>query len=258
MNAYVYPSRQEKVISGAGALVMHLLFLALLVFGVNWQRKIEPHANIVDLWANLPSTAPPKVEPRPEPPPPEVKPVVPPKVEPPPPPKPAVKPEVAKPDIALKEKAEKERRIAEDKLKLAKKREEDAKAAQKQQQVKEAEAQRAAAKTEDDAKRKVAEQAATARKNEIDKYKTAIHDRIKRYIIVPPNLQGNPEAEFDVVLLPDGNSLGVRLKRTSGNAAYDTAVERAILKAQPLPVPSDQKLFSEAFRELNLRFRPQE
>lgn len=256
MNAYVYPNRQEKVISGAGALVMHLLFLALLVFGVNWQRKIEPQANIVDLWANLPSSAPPKVEPRPEPPPPEVKPVAPPKIEPPPPPKPVVKPEIAKPDIALKEKAEKERRIAEDKQKIAKKREEDAKAAQKQQQVKEAEAQRVV-REEADTKRKAAEQAAAARKNEIDKYKAAIRDKIKRYIMIPPNLQGNPEAEFDVTLLLDGNTLGVRLKRTSGNSAYDDAVERAILRAQPLPVPADPNLFSEV-RLLNLKFRPNE
>jgi len=256
MNAYVYPNRQEKVISGAGALAMHLLFLALLVFGVNWQRKIEPQANIVDLWANLPSSAPPKVEPRPEPPPPEVKPVAPPKVEPPPPPKPVVKPEIAKPDIALKEKAEKERRIAEEKQKIVKKREEDAKAAQKQQQAKEAEAQRAA-KEEEDAKRKAAQQAAAARKNEIDKYKTAIRDKIKRYIILPPNLQGNPEAEFDVILTPDGNSLGPTLRRSSGNASYDNAVERAIIKAQPLPVPSDPNLFSEV-RLLNLKFRPNE
>ncbi|HEV2009235.1 MAG TPA: energy transducer TonB, partial [Burkholderiales bacterium] len=245
MNAYVYPSQQEKVISGASALVMHLMFIALLVFGVNWQKKIEPQANIVDLWANLPSPAPPKVEPRPEPPPPEIKPVVPPKIEPPPPPKAAVKPEIAKPDIALKEKAEKEkaekaRRVVEEKQKEAKKREDDTKAAQKQQ-AKEAEAQRAAAKEEEDAKRKAAQQAAAARKNEIDKYKTAIHDKIKRFIVLPPNLQGNPEAEFDVTLLPDGNPLGVKLRRTSGNSSYDNAIERAILKAQPLPVPRDEK-----------------
>jgi colicin import membrane protein len=254
MNAYVYPNRQEKVISGAGALAMHLLFLALLVFGVNWQRKIEPQANIVDLWANLPSSAPPKVEPRPEPPPPEVKPVAPPKVEPPPPPKPVVKPEIAKPDIALKEKAEKERRIAEEKQKIVKKREEDAKAAQKQQQAKEAEAQRAA-KEEEDAKRKAAQQAASARQSQIDKYKAAIREKIKRYIVLPPNLQGNPEAEFEVIQLPGGEVLGAKLRRSSGNAAYDGAVERAILKAQPLPPPPDSSLF---VRELNLTFRPQE
>lgn len=253
MNAYVYPSQQEKVISGAGALAMHLLFIALLAFGVNWQKKIEPQANIVDLWANLPSHAQPKVEPRPEPPPPEVKPVVQPKIEPPPPPKAAVKPEIAKPDIAMKEKAEKERRIADDKLKAVKKREEDAKAAQKQQ-AKDAEAQRAV-REEADAKRKVAQQAAAARKSEIDKYKTAIQDKIKRFIVLPPNLQGNPEAEFDVIQLPGGEVLGAKMRRSSGNAAYDSAVERAILKAQPLPLPPDPALF---VRELNLTFRPQE
>ena len=253
MNAYVYPSQQEKVISGAGALAMHLLFIALLAFGVNWQKKIEPQANIVDLWANLPAHAQPKVEPRPEPPPPEVKPVVPPKIEPPPPPKAAVKPEIAKPDIALKDKADKARRILEEKQKDAKKREEDTKAAQKQQQAKEAEAR--LAKEQADTQRKTAEQAKAAQKSEIDKYRAAIRDKIKRFIVLPPNLQGNPEAEFEVIQLPGGEVLGAKLRRSSGNAAYDGAVERAILKAQPLPLPPDPALF---VRELNLTFRPQE
>jgi len=66
MHATIYPSRQEKVISGAFAFGMHLLFLALLVFGVTWQKRFEPQTNSVDLWANLPAPAPPKVEPPPE------------------------------------------------------------------------------------------------------------------------------------------------------------------------------------------------
>jgi colicin import membrane protein len=68
-------------------------------------------------------------------------------------------------------------------------------------------------------------------------------------------VQGNPEAEFDVIQLPGGEVLGAKLKRGSGNTAYDNAVERAILKAQPLPKPPDPALFT---RELNLTFRPQE
>ncbi|MDP2708032.1 MAG: protein TolA, partial [Burkholderiales bacterium] len=112
MHTYAYPSRQEKVISGAFAFGMHLLFLALLVFGVTWQKRIEPQANIVDLWANLPSPAPPKAVPSPPkavPPPPQpelkldVKPPEPPPV------KPVAKPELPKPDSAMKEKAEKEK-----------------------------------------------------------------------------------------------------------------------------------------------------
>lgn len=250
MYAYADPvSQQEKLVAGAFAFGMHLIFLALLVFGVNWQKKIEPQVNIVDLWS--PQAAQPKAKPAPEPP--EVKPQVLPKVEPPPPLKAAAKPELAKPDIALKEKAEKERRMLEEKRKEAKKHEEEAQAAQKLQA---AEAQRLA-KEQEDAQRRLAEQAVTARQAQIDKYRKAISDKIRRFIVLPPNIQGNPEAEFEVVLLPGGEVLGARLKRASGNAAYDNAVERAILRAQPLPLPADPALFKD-FRELNLRFRPQE
>jgi colicin import membrane protein len=39
--------------------------------------------------------------------------------------------------------------------------------------------------------------------------------------------------------------------------AYDAAVERAILKASPLPLPPDPALFQQ-FRDLHLRIRPKE
>ncbi len=257
MSAYAYPSQQEKVISGAGAFGMHLLFLTLLIFGVNWQKKVEPQANVVDLWTSLPSKAAPSAEPPPpEPPPPpqEVKPEVKP-VEP-PPVKEAAKPEVAKPDIALKEKAEKERRIVEEKQKEAKKREDESRAAQKQQQAQQAESARLA-REQEDAQRRVAEQAAAAQAKLKNEYIGRIKEKIRRYIVLPPNIQGNPEAEFDVVLLPDGNVLAAKLRRASGVGAYDRAIEIAITKAQPLPMPPDPALLKE-FRELNLKFRPQE
>ncbi len=50
----------------------------------------------------------------------------------------------------------------------------------------------------------------------------------------------------------------VELNKSSGNSAYDAAVERAIARAQPLPVPTDTDLFQEYFRELNLVFRPKD
>jgi colicin import membrane protein len=234
---------------------MHLLFIALLVFGVNWQKKVEPQVNVVDLWsppspAETKAVTPPP--PAPEPPKPVVKPE--PKVEP-TPPKPVAKPEAAKPDIALKEKEkiEKERRAAEEKQKAEKKREVEAAAAQKSQQ---AEAQRLA-KEQAEAQQAMASQAAAARKNELDKYRKGISDKIKSRIVRPPNLQGNEESEFDIVVLPDGNVLGVKLKKPSGNPAYDNAVERAISRAQPLPMPPDPALLKD-FRELNLKFRAQE
>ncbi len=255
--AHAYNTPQEKVISGAFASTMHLLFIALLVFGVNWQKKVEPQVNIVDLWSPPAEVKPQAVEPPPpEPPAPEVKPVVQPKVDP-TPPKAVAKPEVAKPEIALKdkekEKIEKERRVVEDKQKEAKKREDEARAAQKAQQ---AEAQRLA-NEQAEAQRAVAAQAAAAQAKLRNEYIERIRAKIRRFIVQPPNLQGNPESEFDVVVLPDGNVLGVKLKRASGNAAYDNAVERAISRAQPLPLPPDPALAKD-FRELNLKFKAQE
>jgi colicin import membrane protein len=257
--AHAHTTSRERVISGAFASTMHLLFIALLVFGVNWQKKVEPQVNVVDLWSPPspaetkavapPPPAPPKPEVRPE-----IKPEVRPKVEP-TPPKPVAKPEAAKPDIALKEKEkiEKERRAAEEKQKAEKKREVEAAAAQKSQQ---AEAQRLA-REQAEAQQAMAAQAAAARKNELDKYRKGISDKIKSRIVRPPNLQGNEESEFDIVVLPDGNVLGVKLKKPSGNPAYDNAVERAISRAQPLPMPPDPALLKD-FRELNLKFRAQE
>lgn len=45
---------------------------------------------------------------------------------------------------------------------------------------------------------------------------------------MPPDLPGNPVAEFNVTLLPGGDILDVRLSKSSGHAAFDNAVERAI------------------------------
>jgi colicin import membrane protein len=254
-------TQNERTLSGTLALVMHLLFFALLVFGVSWQKKQADSAVIVDLWNNLPPQPkiempppPAEVKPPPEPP----KPV--PKVETKPVPKPEPKP-VVKPDIALKEKLEKERKQKEQEKLEAKKREQEKArlAAVKEKQAKEAEAKRLA-REQDEALKKLAQQQAAqaaAQARLIDEYRRRISDKIKRFIVLPPNLQGNPEVEFDVVLLPGGEVLGVKLKKSSAVAAYDNAVERAILKAQPLPLPPDPAMFRD-FRELNLKFRPKE
>jgi colicin import membrane protein len=58
-----------------------------------------------------------------------------------------------------------------------------------------------------------------------------------------------------VTLLPGGTVLTAELKKSSGNKAYNDAVERAILKSSPLPLPPDVQLFNR-FRELDLTFKP--
>jgi colicin import membrane protein len=161
----------------------------------------------------------------------------------------------------LKEKLEKERKQKEKEKLEAKKREQEKAqlAALKVKQAKEAEARRLAREQEEALKKLAQQQAAqaVAQARLIDEYRRRISERIKRFIVEPPNLQGNAEVQFDVVLLPGGEVLGVKLKKSSGLTAYDNAVERAILKAQPLPLPPDPALFRD-FRELNLKFRPKE
>lgn len=263
-------SSREQTLAGALAFATHVLFLILLVFGVSWQHKQIDTAVVVDLWRDLPATAPPKVEPpapvvKPEPPPPA------PKVEVKPPPKPEPAP-VIKPDIALKEKLEKERKLkeqaaAEAKQRAAEKAREEAverkeraetealkkKRAEaellKKKQAAEAETKRAQAEQEKMRATEAAQRAA-AQSKEIDKYRLAIAARIKRFIIEPPNIQGNPVAELNIIILPGGEVLDVRTKKPSGQAAWDNACERAIRRAQPLPLPPDPALMN-AFRELS-------
>jgi colicin import membrane protein len=253
MTAFALETQSEKAISGALTLVMHLLFFALLVIGVAWQKH-EPAAMVAELWSSLPA-------PKAAPPPPTAEPEPPkrqPKAEAKPVPKVEAKP-APKPDIALRDKKEKEKALKAKERELAekKKREEQARLeALKQQQAQEAEALRLA-REQDEALKKLAQSQAAAQAKLVDEYKYRIAERIKRFIIEPPSLQGNPEVEFDVVVLPGGEVLDVKIRKASGQAPWDNAVERAIRRAQPLPLPPDPALMRE-FRELNLRFRPKE
>lgn len=271
-------ARNEKAVSGVAAVLMHVLFFALLVFGVTWQKTPEEQASMVELWAALPpvksepAPAPelkPEPQPEPPPPPPRVKPE--PKPEPvkPPPPKPEVK-AAAKPDIALREKQErelKERQRLEQEKKAKDEQAKRERAEKEKADAKRREEERAREQREAEAKRAVAEQAEAQRKLAAaqaaaaralnEKYVSLIQNHVKRQIVEPPNLQGNPQVEFDVTLIPGGEVLNVRLRRSSGVSAYDEAVERAIRKASPLPLPPDPALFQQ-FRELHLRIRPKE
>jgi colicin import membrane protein len=78
---------------------------------------------------------------------------------------------------------------------------------------------------------------------------------VKGNVIVPSELSGNPEAIFEVVQLPTGEIIEATLRKSSGNRAYDDAVQRAIIKSSPLPRPDRAELFQ---RTLTLKFRPQD
>lgn len=79
--------------------------------------------------------------------------------------------------------------------------------------------------------------------------------KVRGNIMLPPAIQGNPEAVFEVSQLPTGDVLDIKLKRSSGNQALDAAIERAIRKSSPLPKPDDPSLFQ---RTLEIKYKPYE
>jgi colicin import membrane protein len=78
---------------------------------------------------------------------------------------------------------------------------------------------------------------------------------VRGNVILPTDLAGNPQAEFDVTQLPTGEIIDVKLRKSSGVPAYDDAVQRAILKSSPLPRPDNPNVWQ---RNLKLVFRPKE
>lgn len=275
----------SSLAAGAMALGVHVLFLLLLVFGVSWQTR-HPAPVMVDIWDALPPLPPPRPRPQPEIVPPEpVELPVPVKTE----PAPLVKAAPSKaPDIALEKKkadaehmqkrkalheaeqkaradavrveADAARKAHEKQLAEQKKREllrqmeeedlvrrmADETAANEARQARLAEARAAAGKRQAEVARVVGQ------------HRDLISAKVHSNTRLPDNLTGNPEVRFLVKLLPTGEVVSVRLTRSSGNAAYDAAVERAIEKSSPLPLPAERDARAEFVPELSFVHRPKE
>lgn len=240
------------------AVLVHLLLFGVLFLGVRWQSR-PPETISVELWVPPPVVEPVEVKPEPV-------------VEPAPPPKPEPVVEPPKPDIAIKARPEPPKpkpkpeppkpkpEPPKPKPEPVKPKHEPAKPAvpakpredEMQKRMRDELAREQNAVKVD---RERQEFSAAAQKSALSAYAEKIKAKVKGNWILPIDLKGNPEAVFTVIQLPTGEVLSVKLKKASGNMAYDTAVERAILKSSPLPKPEKGELFQ---RELILTFRPQE
>ncbi|WP_298208249.1 cell envelope integrity protein TolA [Acidovorax sp.] len=78
--------------------------------------------------------------------------------------------------------------------------------------------------------------------------------KVKPNIVYPDMISGNPRAEVEVRLSPDGTIVGKRLVQSSGNKAWDDAVLRALDKTETLPRDVDGRVPS----SLTIGFRPQD
>ena len=247
MSATVY-YEPHKLPAGILAAVVHGVFFALLYFGFNWNSQLLSNPTMsVELWSSLPEAA-------------VAQPVVA-KAEVVVPPQPQQR--IVEPDIVMPEKkkvAIKPVEAKPEKLKPVPKATEAVKPKPEVNRPAEqnADAQNADRQAAlDQAERAKQDEQAAAIGKVVDEYMAKIQAKIRRNVVMPPDVAKDANGLFSVTLLPGGAVLKAELKKSSGNVAYDTAVERAILKSDPLPLPPDAQLFNR-FRELNLPFHPGE
>lgn len=82
-----------------------------------------------------------------------------------------------------------------------------------------------------------------------------IREAIRSQWLRPPGLSDELVCRVQVELLPNGQVISVQITDGSGVIAFDDSVEKAIVKADPLPTPTDPKAF---VRVLNLTFTPKD
>lgn len=254
------------------ALVVHAALMVALAWGVGWQKD----AVVVfeaEMWSALPQVAAPRaVEPEPEPAKPvvETPPPAPTPAPPPPPPqakapqvvtqktpsKPEPKPEprppakqAAEPDKAKQQQAQRE---AE---RVAREREAQRRAEQQRQAQQEAERQRNIERMLGQAHATGSSRAtgqAAQSSGPSASYAGRLVAAIKPNILFTDVVAGNPRAEVELRVSPDGTILRSTLRQSSGSTAWDQAVLRAIERTGKLPLDENGRVPS----SLILGFRP--
>lgn len=261
-----------KRASFALAVAVHLLLAAFLIYGIHWQNRVSSQAVRVQLVQSLPE---PHVQPRPRPKPkvrhkvePKVTPKPPPKVETKPPPPPPPKPEIlrkAKPKPKPVEKPKpkpvpkpppkpkpKPKPVPKPKPKPLY----DPFQQQLEQELKQTNERKAQEIMNQAMNQELAKLNTAAMSRALKAWQDKIAAKIRGNIVKPVGISGNPEAVFEVHLLPDGSLVGKPvLRKSTGIPALDDAIERAIEKSSPLPKPNDPSVFE---RTLMLTFRPLE
>lgn len=269
------PEEPGKKYAMAFTFMVHAGLIAALFFGVQWKRS-KPEVMEVELWSSRPVPAVQVAEPPPPPPEPVVKPQ--PKPEPKPIPKVEPKPEPPKkPDIAIKEekkppkpepkkpepkpeppkpeppKPEAKKPVLEPKVKQPPPVDPFKEALEREdKQRKNTERQD---KLRDELDKEQREQRAAGDNRSMKAWGDKVSRHVRQYVVLPSGIQGNPQAIFELRVLPSGDVLQpIRLKKSSGNPALDAAIERAIIKASPLPKP-DNGTFP---NPLEIKYKPEE
>lgn len=258
------------------ALSVHALLVAVLSFNIPWtptQRQVVS----AELWTAVPQSAPRGEAATPQPPqtPPTPTPVPPPEA-PKPTPQPAPAPPAPSPapspapqreaDIALEKERQKQKQAQEDKARqdkalkekaLKDKADKEKAAKDKQARDKAEEKKRAAAeeaklaKQREDTLKRMMGQAGSATGSGGNapvegapsaSYTGRLYQAIFPNILFNDVIAGNPSAEVEVRLAPNGSVIGRRVIKPSGHKEWDDAVLRAIDRTGTLPRDVDGRV----------------
>lgn len=85
-----------------------------------------------------------------------------------------------------------------------------------------------------------------------DSYAGRIRARVKPNIVFTEDVAGNPVAEVEVRMAPDGTITSRKITKSSGSKAWDEAVLRALDRTEVLPRDTDGRVHS----PLLMEFRP--
>ena len=145
---------------------------------------------------------------------------------------------------------EKKKKEAERKKKLAE--EKKRKAAAEKKRKAEAERKR----KEGEMRKQMEAKARAARASQaMSKYVPRIQQKVEGNWAYPPRGPEGCNPTVRVSLAPDGKVLKAKIVKSSGDPYCDSSVEKAFLKASPIPIPLDPELYSE-FKTIDFPFRP--
>ena len=261
------------------AIVAHVLLMAALTWGVSWKNDTMTVTAEAELWSAVPQAAARALEVAP-PPPAAPEPVVRPT-----PPVPVV-PKLPDADIALerdKQRLIKERQEVKEKIEKAKEAKEanderekklleDKKKAQEKlaltqqlnKQASDAQAKQSEMQRQENIKRMAGLAGATGGTTATGTaqqasgpspgYAGRIRARIKPNIVFTADIAGNPTATVEVRVSPDGTIISRKLLKSSGNAAWDEAVLKAVDKTEVLPRDLDGQVPA----SMEISFRPKD
>jgi len=96
------------------------------------------------------------------------------------------------------------------------------------------------------------------RQKEIERYISLQQAKVSRNWISRENFLGrNLSTKLEIRLARDGRVISASIVKSSGDEGLDISAKNAVLKASPLPVPDDDKVF-ETFIRYRFTFRPDE